>query len=43
MKTFLQMHVVRLKQIERASFVVQLLLIGWARYEQEAQGMREML
>jgi hypothetical protein len=43
MKTFLQMHVLRLKQIERASLVIQLLLIGWALYEQEAQVMREML
>lgn len=43
MKTFLQMHVLRLKQLERASLVVHLLLIGWALYEQEAQMMREVL
>ncbi len=42
MKTFLQMHVLRLKQIERARLVVHLLLIGWALYEQEAQLMREV-
>ncbi len=43
MKTFLQMHVLRLKQIERASLVVQLLLIGWALYEREAYVLRELL
>ncbi len=43
MKTFLQMHVLRLKQLERASLVVHLLLIGWALYEQEAQMMRDLL
>jgi hypothetical protein len=43
MKTFLQMHVVRLKQMERASLVVQLLLIGWALYEREAHVLRELL
>lgn len=43
MKMFLQMHVLRFKQIERASLLVQLLLIGWALYEQEAQGIREVL
>jgi hypothetical protein len=43
MKLFLQMHVLRFKQIERASLLVQLLLIGWAWYEQEAQGIREVL
>lgn len=43
MKTFLQMHVLRLKQVERASLFVQLLLLGWALHEQEAQVMRETL
>lgn len=43
MKTFLQMHVLRLKQIERARLVVQLLLIGWALYEQEAHVLREVV
>lgn len=43
MKTFLQMHLLRLQQIERACLVVQLLLIGWALSEHEAQVMRELL
>ena len=43
MKLFLQMHVLRFKQIERASLLVQWLLIGWALYEQEAQEIREVL
>ena len=43
MKTFLQLHVLRLHQLERASLVVHLLLIGWALYEQEAHVMREVL
>ncbi len=43
MKTFLQMHILRLKQFERVSLMVQLLLIGWALYEREAQTVRELL
>jgi Transposase DDE domain len=42
-KTFLKMYVIPIKEIERASLVVQLLLIGWALQEQEAQCIREVL
>ncbi|HEY5004269.1 MAG TPA: transposase [Ktedonobacteraceae bacterium] len=42
-KTFLKMYVIPIKQIDRASLVVQLLLIGWALQEQEAQCIREVL
>ena len=43
MKTFLEMHRLRIKRRERAEELVQLLLIGWCVHEHEAQQMREIL
>jgi Transposase DDE domain len=43
MKTFLELHCLRIKHLERAREVVQLLLIGWWLHEQEAQQLREVL
>lgn len=43
LKTFLELHRLRIKRLERAQELVQLLLIGWWLQEHEAQQMREIL
>lgn len=43
MKTFLEMHCLRIKHLERARDLVHLLLIGWCLQEHEARQMREVL
>lgn len=43
MKTFLELHCLRIKHLERAREVVHLLLIGWCLHEHEAQQLREVL
>lgn len=43
LKTFLEMHRLRIKHLERAEAMVQLLLIGWCLHEHEARQMREVL
>jgi hypothetical protein len=43
LKTFLEMHRLRSKHLERAQDLVHLLLIGWCLQEHEARQMREVL